>query len=131
MCSSDLRRGDIETETADGMPLWAAIPKPPPLLKLPGQRARRQDKNTIFHAAKTGDIDAITRFLDPPAKSAKTVDINAHNQSGITALSLAVLAGQTRTVEFLIKRGADVTRPNRDQNTALHSAAFLRRVELA
>jgi len=125
------RRGDIESETADGMPLWAAIPKLPPLLKLPGQRDRKQDENNIFHAAKTGDIDAIKKFLDPPAKPAKPVDINAHNQSGITALSLAVLAGQTRTAEFLIKRGADVTRPNRDQNTALHGAAFLGRVELA
>jgi len=113
------RRGDIEEETADGMPVWAARPAPPPLLGQPGGGRQEQDKNTIFYAAKTGNIDAIKQYLE------KKIDINGHDQGGATALSHAVLARKITTVKFLISRGADVTLPNRDRNTPLHSAAFL------
>jgi len=113
------RRGDIEKETADGMPAWAARPAPPPLLDAPGGRRQPQDTNTIFYAAKMGNIDAIKKFLE------KKVDINSYDPRGSTALSFAVLAGKVAAVKFLIDSGAEVTRPNRDRNTPLHSAAFL------
>ena len=119
------RRGDIERETADGMPVWAATPQPPPLLAMPGAGGRKQDTNTIFYAAKTGKIDQIKQFL------AKKVDINGFDEGGTTALSHAVLAGKTEAVGFLIAQGADATLSNRDGNTVLHGAAFLGRHQIA
>ncbi|MEC9010499.1 MAG: CotH kinase family protein [Planctomycetota bacterium] len=119
------RRGDIERETADGMPVWAAKPQPPPLLAMPGAGGRKQDTNTIFYAAKTGKIDQIKQFL------AKKVDINGFDEGGTTALSHAVLAGKTEAVGFLIAQGADATLSNRDGNTVLHGAAFLGRHQIA
>ncbi len=118
------RRGDIETEIANGMPLWAAKPSPPPLLGVP-PGGGQQDTDTIFFAARTGDIDAIKTYLD------KKVDINGRDSAGATAISHAVLSGKLKTVRFLISRGADVTKPNRDRNTVLHAAAFLGYAEIA
>jgi len=119
------RRGDIEEETADGMPVWAAKPGPPPLLGQPGGDGREQDKNTIFYAAKTGNIDGIKQYLE------KKNDINGKDPGGSTALSFAVLAGKAPTVKFLISQGADAAFPNRDRNTPLHSAAFLGHFDIA
>jgi len=118
------RRGDIEKETADGMPLWAAKPAPPPLLGVP-PGGGKQDTDTIFFAARTGDTDAIKTYLD------KKVDINGRDSGGTTAMSYAVMSGQLKTVRFLIKHGADVTKPNDDRNTVLHGAAFLGYTEIA
>jgi ankyrin repeat protein/spore coat protein CotH len=118
------RRGDIEKETANGMPLWAAKPSPPPLLGVP-PGGGKQDTDTIFFAARTGDVDAIKTYLD------KKVDVNGRDTSGTTAISHAVLSGKLKTVRFLISRGADVTKPNRDRNTVLHGAAFLGYAEIA
>ena len=119
------RRGDIQQETANGMPVWAAKPQPPPLLAMPGAGGRKQDTNTIFYAAKTGNIDRIKQFL------AKKVDINGFDGGGTTALSHAVLAGKTEAVGFLIAQGADPNLSNRDGNTVLHGAAFLGRHQIA
>ncbi len=118
------RRGDIEKETANGMPLWAAKPSPPPLLGVP-PGGGKQDTDTIFFAVKTGDVDAIKTYLD------KKVDVNDRDSSGTTSLSHAVMSGQLKTVRFLIQHGADVSKPNRDRNTPLHGAAFLGYSEIA
>ena len=119
------RRGDIEKETATGMPIWAAKPSPPPLLPAFGG-GRDPNADTLFKAARKDDIAAIKRHL-----AKKDADINQRDGSGTTALSQAVLAGKINVVRFLISRGADVTRTNRDGNSVLHGAAFLGHIEIA
>tara|TARA_B100000029_G_scaffold102299_1_gene92655 strand:- start:203 stop:2437 length:2235 start_codon:yes stop_codon:yes gene_type:complete len=118
------RRNDIESETSNGMPVYANKPPPPPLLDAPGGGRRRpQNTNTIFHAAKTGNLKAIRKYLDEGA------DVNGRDEGGVTSLSFAALSGQADAISLLIKRGADPSLANRDRNTPLHGAAFLGRIE--
>ena len=56
---------------------------------------------------------------------AKEMDVNAKDEGGGTALSLATLAGHTKTVGFLIEKGADVNLSGNDGSAPLHGAAFL------
>lgn len=122
------RRSDIESETADGMPIWTAKPSEPPILAMPGGGGRgrgprggrpRQNANSIFDAAKTGNLAAVKRHV------ARGTDIDETDENGGTALSLATLVGKIKTARFLIEKGADVDHRNNDGNRALHGAAFL------
>ena len=122
------RRSDIENETADGMPIWTAKPSEPPILAMPGGGGRgrgprggrpRRNANSIFDAAKTGNLAAIKRHV------ARGTDIDKTDENGGTALSLATLVGKIKTARFLIEKGADVDHRNNDGNRALHGAAFL------
>ena len=56
---------------------------------------------------------------------AKGMDVNAKDEGGGTALSLATLAGHTEAVEFLIEKDADVNLSGNDGSAPLHGAAFL------
>ncbi len=138
------RRADIDKETADGMPIWTAAPSPPPQLQARnvqgrgnerGRNAgrgkknagrgkknasRKRDSNTIWQAAKTGNVEALKRWRGG-------ADVNARGPEG-TLLSLATLAGKDKVVEFLLSKGAEVNAVNDDGNAALHAAAFLGRV---
>lgn len=123
------RRGDIEKEIADGMPVWAAVPGPPP--QIPDRGGNRPDRGrgkkpgrkvaakTIWEAAKRGNIAVIKQQL------AKGVNVNAKGEGGSTPLSMAALAGQARTVKFLVDRKANVNIRGEDGGTPLHGAAFL------
>ena len=74
---------------------------------------------SIWKAAKTGDVAAIERYLDDGA------DPNEGDAAaGIPPLNWAVLGGQMEAAEFLIERGAEVDAEDRQRNTALHGAAF-------
>ena len=116
------RRNDIVAEISDGMPVWARVPEPPPAI--PDGFARGNDADSMWYAARTGNVDGIAEKLE------KGTDVNARDRSGATALSLAALAGQSEAVEFLIARGADIDAGNKDGNSALHGAAFLGRLDV-
>ena len=70
-------------------------------------------------AAARGDIDAARKLLENRA------DVNGHRpESGSTPLGTAALYGRVDFAKFLIRRGADVNRGNRDGNTPMHVAVF-------
>lgn len=134
------RRADVELEiSGDDMPLWSAAPEPPPILggeRGWGRRNRDNDKDkkekpkskrdegnekkiSFWNAARTGNMSILKEHL------AKDMDVNAKDEGGGTALSLATLAGHTKTVGFLIEKGADVNLSGNDGSAPLHGAAFL------
>ena len=130
------RRADVEREiSGDDMPLWSAAPEPPPVLGGDWGRGKGKDddgdseKNedgkstakttSLWDAARTGNISMLKEHL------ARGMDVNAKDEGGGTALSLATLAGHTEAVEFLIEKDADVNLSGNDGSAPLHGAAFL------
>ena len=97
------------------------------------QRARdaapsplEDSRENIWVAVKTGNREALKVHF------ASETDLNAQDpQSGLTALSWTVFAGQFEIAEELIKAGADVDGKNRDSSTPLHQAAFMGRDRIA
>ena len=115
------RRSEIMEEIANGMPKWEKN------LDDPSWWIQPSMKPSIWTAAATGRIKAAKQHL------AKGMDINAKDAAifGQTPLSIAVGAGQSKMVKFLIQQGADVNTKNGDGGTALHGAAFLGRSKSA
>ena len=81
--------------------------------------AKRGGGETIWSAAKSGDVDAIHRHL------VKGSDTSQPDAAGLTPLSWAALLGQEEAAEALIDSGADVHATDNDGTTALHCAAFM------
>ena len=115
------RRSEIMEEIANGMPKWEKN------LGDPSWWIQPSMKPSIWTAAATGRIKAAKQHL------AKGMDINAKDAAIFdqTPLSIAVGAGQSKMVKFLIQQGADVNTKNGDGGTALHGAAFLGRSKSA
>ena len=82
---------------------------------------------TIFEAATTGKINNILRLLarDPQL-------VNAYNEDGFQALGLAGYFGHYDVAEYLIKAGAPVNSPSRNDLKAapLQSAAAAGRTKI-
>ena len=99
-------------EIANGMPKWEKN------LGDPSWWIQPSMKPSIWTAAAAGRIKAAKQHL------AKGIDINAKDAAifGQTPLSIAVGAGQSKMVKFLIQQGADVNTKNEDGGTALHGA---------
>jgi ankyrin repeat protein len=116
------RRADLLAEMSDGMPVWTRFPEAPPVI--PAAMAKSQDPNSIWNAAKTGNIDGIKSQL------AEGTDVDARDFTGATPLSIAAVAGQAEASKFLIGKGADIDVKSNDNQTPLHGAAFLGRVEI-
>ena len=118
------RRADITKEIAHGMPEWKKAPSEPFVI---GADAKFKPKaNSIWSAAQTGNTKAILQHL------AVGADVNAKDSKfGVTPLAWATLLGQTKTVELLIQKGADVNAGNKDGETPLHIATFLGQYEIA
>ena len=81
--------------------------------------AKREGGETIWSAAKSGDVNAIHRHL------AEGADASQPDAAGLTPLSWAALLGQAEAAEELIDSGADVHAIDNDGATALHCAAFM------
>lgn len=108
------RRAMIEPEiTGIDMPLWAQLPEPLPIF---GQT--QSPDESLFAAAKLGDIDVIKAHLD------RGTNINARDEGGGSALGLAAIAGQIDAMRYLIAHGADVNATSNDGGVPLHGAAF-------
>ena len=88
--------------------------------------AAKVAEDTIWSAAKTGDLAAIERHLQDGA------DINGIDPTfGQTPLVWAALVGQLEAVDWLLQNGAAVNGRTKDGGTPLHAAAFLGQVEVA
>ena len=82
---------------------------------------------TIFEAAATGKINNILRLLarDPQL-------VNAYAEDGFQALGLAAYFGHFDSAEYLVKAGAPVNSPSRNdlKATPLQSAAAARHTKI-
>ena len=121
------RKNDIQTEIADGMPIWRKRPEPPFVISVDGDFMKgllKSIENTLAGAARAGDLEAIKQHI------ADGADVNALHFE-MPSLTWAVTTAQTKAVELLLQQGADINGRNRDDNTALHLAAVFGRAEIA
>lgn len=121
------RKGDIQTEIADRMPIWNKQPDPPFAIPEDGDFMKgflNAIENTLVGAARAGDIAALKRHI---AAGANVNDIRFE----MPPLAWAVMMGQIEAAELLLQHGADIHGRNRDGNTALHVAVFLGRAKIA
>ena len=121
------RKSDIQTEIANGMPIWNKRPDPPFAIPEDGDFMKgfvKLTENTLVGAARTGDIAAIKRHI------AEGADVN-EIRFEMPPLAWAAMMGQTAAAELLLQHGADINGRNRDGNTALHLAVFFGRAETA
>jgi hypothetical protein len=81
----------------------------------------------VWEAIVAGNTDRVRTAIE---SSEIEVDV-ASPDSGASMLTVAVFLGHTDMVEMLLNAGADVNQRNRDQGTALHSAAFVGRAKEA
>ncbi|MBI1685635.1 ankyrin repeat domain-containing protein [Caulobacter hibisci] len=92
--------------------LFALALQSAPLAPAPDPRA------SFFAAAREGRADLVTTLLDAGAP------IDARDDRGYTALTLAAYNGKADLVSVLIARGADACAVDPRGNTALMGAAF-------
>lgn len=119
------RKGDIQAEISDGMPVWRKRPDPPFVIPEDGNFMKgflKSIENTLVGAARDGDLEAIKQHITEGA------DVNALHFE-MPPLTWAAMMGQTDAAELLLQHGADISGRNRDGNTALHLAVFLGRAE--
>ena len=120
------RKSDIQTEIADGMPVWTKRPDPPFAIPEDGDFSEMFEKlteDTLVGAVRKGNLEGIKQHI------AEGADVNALHFE-MPPLTWAVTTGQTEAAELLLKNGADINGRNRDGNTALHLAVFLGRAEM-
>ena len=115
------RREEIMEEISDGMPVWAARPDTP--FVLGNITKRKEDKDSIWAAAKMGDLGEVKKQL------ANGIKVDSRDAMGITPLSLATLTEEIEVASYLISKGADVNARGDDGGTPLQGAAFFGRAE--
>ena len=76
----------------------------------------------VWEAVVAGDTGRVRTAIE-----LSEIGVDAVSQDGASLLTVAVFLGHTEMVEMLLDIGADVNQRNRDQGTALHSAAFVGR----
>lgn len=115
------RRANIMAEIKDGMPVWDRRPDRP--FVMPGADEAASD--SIWTAARTGDVRALRRHVR------KGADVNAANDvDGARPLGIAAVCGHTTAVRYLLGAGAAVNATNDKEHSALHGAAFLGHLEV-
>ncbi|MEO2017240.1 MAG: acyltransferase family protein [Fuerstiella sp.] len=81
----------------------------------------------VWEAVVADDTDRLRTAIE-----SSEIEVDAVSpDSGASLLTVAVFLGHTEMVEMLLDAEADVNQRNRDQGTALHSAAFVGRAEEA
>ena len=81
----------------------------------------------VWEAVANGDTQRVRQAIESSEIEVSAVSAD----SGATLLTVAVFLGHTDMVEMLVDQGADVRQRNRDEGTALHSAAFVGRAQAA
>ena len=76
------------------------------------------DRNALYTCARHGNTEALELLLTRFNK-----DVNESNRFGVTILHSAAEHGSRDTVEFLIRKGANVNAASIDKWTPLHNAA--------
>ena len=84
-----------------------------------------KEKDTIWYAAKVGDVDALARHIESGAA------VNEFDPNGLTPLIWATSAGQLSAMDFLLQNGANVHLRNEYGSTPLGIAAFYGRADAA
>ncbi|WP_413699429.1 ankyrin repeat domain-containing protein [Psychromonas sp. KJ10-10] len=77
-------------------------------------------ESDIFDFARTGDLRGFANLL----QKNETLDLNATNQKGYSALMLAVYNGERDFCEALLRCGADVHSRDFIGNTVLMGSAY-------
>jgi ankyrin repeat protein len=83
---------------------------------------RNNAGNTPFHVAAAFSRE--TDILDFIMANNKKFDIDHRNQSGLTALHMAIKVSNTATAEYLLSKGANPNAADRNGRTPLHVAAY-------
>ena len=78
---------------------------------------------TLHVAARSGDVATIQQFVETGA------DLDARNDYGSTALTVAVTYGKLEAVKLLIEGGADLNLEGSGGSTPLHLATFFGRID--
>ena len=79
-------------------------------------------KNKIIDAAKKGDYNTVQKLVDRSITPVNLNSLNIKNENGKTALHEAVQKGDKKTIEFLVRLGADVNTKSTSGETPLHLA---------
>ncbi|XP_048247266.1 putative ankyrin-containing lipoprotein Lxx09580 [Haliotis rufescens] len=87
------------------------------LVKRKAARDYSQAAYKLHKASMEGDLAAVNRIL-----AAGLVDINSSNIGGRTPLMEAARWGRSEIVQFLVRKGADVSLVDDDGNNTLHWA---------
>mmetsp|Transcript_47517 Transcript_47517/g.149336 ORF Transcript_47517/g.149336 Transcript_47517/m.149336 type:complete len:182 (-) Transcript_47517:132-677(-) len=96
------------------------------LLLLSAALASARSHGSIFDAVAADSMQKLKAALeaDPSA-------LDVTGPGGQSPLMHAVLTGKAKAVKYLLKRGADVTVPEKDGYTPMHGAGFQGRAEIA
>lgn len=102
-----------------GVSMWAMAGSKPPTLP-----ESETTTSNIWLAAKNGDLQQLELYLD------EGVTVDARDPVGRgTALQWAAASGQTKAMNALVRRGANLNSVTSDGGTALHAASFLAHVD--
>jgi ankyrin repeat protein len=125
-----IRWANLAIVSLFALPILISIP----ILLSPAFRQLRAEKAQmnaeVIDAIELGDIARLKRLIQAGAS------VNAKTRSGITALSLATIRGETGIAGYLIERGAtlDARDKSGDQmspgNGVIHWAAIYGRIEI-
>ncbi len=78
-------------------------------------------EDPLFSAIKEGNVDKVKDLVNKNPSC-----VNSEPLSGFTPLMIAVRFGNRETVEFLVKKGADLTKKRKDLTLLMYAAIYNR-----
>lgn len=108
--------GLILSSIAFGVPSRSPLAWPGSLFSAFLRDEEDPESRAFIRAVEEGDLDYAEAWLD------RGVSVDASGPGGITALMTAAAAGQVEAIRFLLRRGADIRRRDREGFTAIDYA---------